>query len=74
MVKGVFTSTCRLHQTDFLEGSAIEIKVNGRDDTERTQGPIACGIAVSLEVSQGIDVAVYDEVKSRIAPVIEIQT
>jgi len=48
--------------------------VNGRDDAERIQGPIAYGIAVSLEVSQGIDVAVYDEVKSRIAPVIEIQT
>lgn len=40
----------------------------------RIQEPIAYGLAVTLEVAEGIDIAIYDAVRTRIAPPVEIQT
>ncbi len=57
----------------FIDGDVIEIKVNCREDAGKIQHPIAYGIAVSLEVSEGVDIAVYDEIRIRIAPAIQIQ-
>ncbi|NQV34706.1 MAG: S8 family peptidase [Phycisphaeraceae bacterium] len=57
----------------FIDGDVIEIKVNCRKDAGRIQSPIAYGLAVSLEVSEGIDIAVYNEIRSRIAPAVRIQ-
>ena len=57
----------------FADGAAIEIKVNCREDAGKIQHPIVYGLAVSLEVAEGVDIAVYNEIRTRIAPRIQIQ-
>ncbi|WP_089724812.1 S8 family peptidase [Candidatus Thiosymbion oneisti] len=57
----------------FIDGKVIEIKVNCREDAGKIQIPIAYGLVVSLEVSEGVDVAVYNEIRTRIAPAIQIR-
>lgn len=57
----------------FIDGDVIELKVNCREDAGKIKNPIAYGIVVSLEVSEGVDIAVYDEIRTRIAPAIQIQ-
>lgn len=57
----------------FIDGDAINIKVNCRKDAGIIQNPIAYGLVVSLEVAEGIDIAVYNEIRTRIAPAIQIQ-
>lgn len=57
----------------FIDGEVIEIKVNCREDAGKIQNPVAYGLAVSLEVAEGIDIAVYNEIRTRIAPAIQIQ-
>ena len=57
----------------FIDGDVIEIKVNCREDAGKVQHPIAYGLAVSLEVAEGLDIAVYNEIRTRIAPAIQIQ-
>ena len=57
----------------FVDGDAIKIKVNCRKDAGEIQNPIAYGLAVSLEVADGLDIAVYNEIRTRIAPAIQIQ-
>nr|WP_321401722.1 S8 family peptidase [uncultured Desulfobacter sp.] len=57
----------------FIDGDIIEIKVNCRDDAGKIQNPVAYGLAVSLEVAEGVDIAVYNEIRTRIAPAVRIQ-
>jgi hypothetical protein len=57
----------------FIDGEVIEIKVNCREDAGKIQNPIAYGLAVSLEVAEDVDIAVYNEIRTRIAPAIQIQ-
>jgi hypothetical protein len=57
----------------FIDGEAIEIKVNCREDAGKIQNPIAYGLTVSLEVAEGADIAVYNEIRTRIAPAIQIR-
>jgi hypothetical protein len=57
----------------FIDGDVIDIKVNCREDAGRIQTPVAYGLAVSLEVSEGVDIAIYDEIRTRIMPAIQIQ-
>ena len=57
----------------FTEGDVIIIKVNCREDAGKIQNPVAYGLAVSLEVAEGLDIAVYNEIRTRIAPAIQIQ-
>jgi hypothetical protein len=57
----------------FIDGDFIEIKVNCREDAGKILSPVAYGLAVSLEVSEGVDIAVYNEIRTRIAPAIQIQ-
>jgi hypothetical protein len=57
----------------FNDGDVIEIKVNCREDAGKIQNPVAYGLAVSLEVADGIDIAVYNEFRTRISPAIQIQ-
>ncbi len=54
------------------EGDAIQIKVNCRRDASRFTNPIRYGLAVSLEVAEGIDVFIYNEIRERILPAIPI--
>jgi len=57
----------------FIDGEVIEIKVNCREDAGKIQNPVAYGLTVSLEVAEGVDIAVYNEIRTRIAPAIQIQ-
>jgi hypothetical protein len=57
----------------FVDGDVLQIKVNCREDAGKIQSPIAYGLAVSLEVAEGLDIAVYNEIKTRIMPAIQIQ-
>nr|VFJ94494.1 MAG: Subtilase family protein [Candidatus Kentron sp. LFY] len=50
----------------FSDGGAIEIKVNCREDAEKIKKPVAYGLAMSLEVAEDVDIAVYDEIRMRI--------
>ena len=50
----------------------LMIKVNCRKDAARIQEPVGYGLAVSLEVAEGIDIAIYDEIRTRIVSAIEI--
>jgi len=57
----------------FIDGDVIEIKVNCRNDAGKIQNPVAYGLAVSLEVAEGVDIAVYNEIRTRITPAIQIR-
>lgn len=57
----------------FIDGDVIQIKVNCRKDAGKIQHPVAYGLVVSLEVAEGVDIAVYNEIRTRIAPAIQIQ-
>jgi hypothetical protein len=57
----------------FIDGDVIEIKVNCCEDAGKIQSPVAYGLAVSLEVAEGVDIAVYNEIRARIALAISIQ-
>ena len=55
------------------DDASLTIKVNCRKDAARIQEPVAYGLAVSLEVAEGVDIAIYDEIRTRIASAIEIR-
>ncbi len=57
----------------FVDGDGITIKINCREDAGKIQNPIAYGLAVTFEVGEGVDIAVYDEIRTRITPAIQIQ-
>ena len=57
----------------FIDGDVLEIKVNCREDAGKIQLPIAYGLVVTLEVAEGIDISIYDEIRTRIRPDIQIQ-
>ncbi|MBI3655778.1 MAG: S8 family peptidase [Acidobacteria bacterium] len=56
------------------DGDALTIKVNCRKDAGKIQQPIPYGLAISLEVAEGIDIPIYEEIRTRIASAIEIRT
>jgi hypothetical protein len=51
----------------------LTIKVNCRKDASRILEPVAYGLAVSLEVAEGVDIAIYDEIRTRVLSAIEIR-
>jgi hypothetical protein len=55
------------------DGDALQIKVNCRKDARKIETPIAYGLVVSLEVAEGIDLPIYDEIRTRIATTVEIR-
>lgn len=55
------------------DGDALTIKVNCRKDAGNIQQPVAYGLAVTLEVAEGINIAIYEEIRTRIASAIEIR-
>lgn len=57
----------------FSDGDTVTIKVNCRKDARRMEEPATYGLAVSLEVAKGIEIPIYDEVRTRIATAIEIR-
>lgn len=66
----IFEGTSAVAITD---GANLDIKVNCRKDAAKLQTPVAYGLAVTLEVAEGIDIAIYEEIRSRIVPAVEIR-
>lgn len=58
----------------FIDGEVLEIKVNCREYAGKIREPIAYGLVVSLEVADGIDIPVYNEIQTRIVPAIQIRS
>jgi hypothetical protein len=52
----------------------LTIKVNCRKDAAKIQEPVHYGLVVTLEVAQGIDIPIYEEIRTRIATSIEVRT
>ncbi len=57
----------------FVDGTALEIKVNCREDAKKLTEPVDYGLAISLEVAANIQIPVYEEIKSRIRQRILVQ-
>ena len=53
-------------------GDLLEIKVNCRNDAAKIQGPVSYGIVVSLEVAEGVNIDIYNEVRERIRPLVRV--
>lgn len=51
---------------DFQDGERISIKVNCRADAGEIPEPIRYGLAVTLEVAEGINIPIYQEVRDRL--------
>lgn len=51
----------------------LRIKVNCRNDARKISSPISYGLIVSLEVAEGVDLPIYNEIRTRIAPAVEIR-
>jgi hypothetical protein len=55
------------------DGDVLRVKVNCREDAGKINGPVPYGLVVSLEVAEGVNVPIYQEVSERIMPQIRIQ-
>ena len=51
----------------FQDGDTIAIKVNCRADAGDIPAPIRYGLAVTLEVAEGVNIPIYQEVRDRMA-------
>ena len=55
------------------DNEGVTIKVNCRKDAAKIEEPVAYGIAVSPEVGEGVEIAIYDQIRARILSAIEIR-
>jgi hypothetical protein len=55
------------------DGDTLQIKVNCRKDARKIETPVAYGLVVSLEVAEGVNLPIYNEIRTRIAPAVEIR-
>jgi len=55
------------------DGDILQIKINCRKDARKIESPIAYGLIVSLEVAEGVNLPIYNDVRTRIAPQVEIR-
>lgn len=58
----------------FLDGAKLAIQVNCAADAGKLEEAIQYAVVASLEVAAGSQIAVYDEVRSRIRPQVIIET
>ncbi len=56
------------------DDASLTIKVNCRKDAAKIGSPVAYGLAVTLEVAENVDINVYEEIRTRIAPAVAIRT
>lgn len=52
--------------SEFQDGDNITIRVNCRADAGDIPGPVRYGLAVTLEVAEGVDIPIYQEVRDRL--------
>ena len=58
----------------FQDGDAIAIQVNCRADAGEIDGPIRYALAVTLEVEESLNIPIYEEVRSRLAIAVPVQS
>lgn len=56
-----------------IDGEKLKIQVNCREFAGKIIDPVKYGLAVTLEIAEGVDIPIYDEIMTRIAPAIRIQ-
>jgi len=56
------------------DGDSLEVKVNCRKDAGRLSAPVPYGMFVTIEVAEGVDIRIYDEIRVRVATAVEIRT
>ncbi len=56
----------------FQDGETIRLKVNCRAVGGRITEPVQYGLAVTLEVAEGIDIPIYQEVRDRLAVRVQV--
>ena len=57
----------------FQDGEDIAIKVNCRADAGNITDSIRYGLTVTLEVAEGIDIPIYQEVRNRLRIRVPVQ-
>jgi len=57
----------------FVDGARFECKVNCAADAGELAGTVPFALCVTLEVAPGVGVPIYEEIRSRISPPIQIQ-
>jgi hypothetical protein len=58
----------------FDENEELEIKVSCRSDAGKLTDPVPYAIAITLEVAEPFEVSIFEEVRERIRPRVEIRT
>lgn len=58
----------------FVDGTVLEVAVNCKDDAGRLDVSVPFAIALSLEVGVNSNIAVYEEVRTRIRPRVTVVT
>ena len=56
----------------FQDGDVIRLKINCRAVGGRITEPVRYGLVVTLEVAEGIDIPIYQEVRDRLAVRVQI--
>jgi hypothetical protein len=59
---------------DFQDGDSLIIKVNCRSDAGDIPEPIRYGLAVTLEVAEGIGLPIYQEIRDRLRVRVPVQS
>lgn len=57
----------------FVDGDILQIKVNCREDAGQFNTEVPYALVVSLEVAEGIEIPIYNEIRERIRPRVEVQ-
>ncbi|RLC13394.1 MAG: hypothetical protein DRH93_21985, partial [Deltaproteobacteria bacterium] len=55
------------------DGDFLKIKINCRKDAAKIQNAISYGLVVSLEVAEGVDIEIYNEIRARVMPAVRVQ-
>ncbi len=58
--------------TAFVDGDQLKIQVNCRTDAAEFEDRIPYGFVVTLEVAEGVDVSIYNEIQDRIRPIVRV--
>ena len=56
-----------------IDGDSLEIKVNCRKDAAKIQNAVSYGLVVFLEVAEGVDIEIYNEIRARVMPAVRVQ-
>ncbi len=57
----------------FIEDQALEIIVNCRADAGELSETVPYAIAATLEIAEGIDISIYNEIQTRVRPTVQVR-